>query len=71
VQGRDQLRQHFAGFNALAGKITMKAVERFVEHGNAMLVEVSADTEKFGSMTFVDAFVLEDGKIACQFSIVR
>ena len=71
VQGRDALRRHFDGFLALAGKITPRAVERFVETGNTMLAEIVADTEKLGTMVFVDAFVLEDDRIAYQFSVVR
>ena len=71
VQGKDELRRHFGGFMTLAGKITPRAVERFVEAGDTMLVEITADTEKLGTMVFVDAFVLEGERIAYQFSVVR
>lgn len=71
VHGRDQLRQHFKGFKEIAGKVNFKEVEKFVENGNTMLIQVSAETEKLGTMVFIDAFVLQGGKISNQFSIVK
>ena len=70
ARGRDALKAHLAGFLEMAGKVTPKRVEKFVETGDLVLAEITADLEKLGTVTFVDAFVLEGDRIACQFSII-
>ena len=71
VKGREALRKHFNGFFAMAGNVTFKSTDRFIETEHTVLIEASAETEKLGSMVFIDAFVIRDGKIDYQFSIVK
>ena len=71
VRGREALRKHFQGFFAMAGNVTFKSTTRFVETENTVLIEALVETEKLGSMVFIDAFVIDNGKIDYQFSIVK
>ncbi|MBI4650361.1 nuclear transport factor 2 family protein [Candidatus Desantisbacteria bacterium] len=71
IKGHEALRNHFNGFFKIAGKITFKSTNKFVETENTILIEASAETEKLGAMVFIDAFVINNGKIDYQFSIVK
>ena len=71
VRGCEALRSHFQGFFEMAGDIKLKSTDRFVETEDTVIVEATVETSRLGEVVFVDAFVMKDGKICYQFTIVK
>lgn len=64
VRGHDALREHFRGYLAALGGITVLSTDLFVEGDDCVLFEATVETGTYGKVRVYDAWVMQDGKIA-------
>ena len=71
VKGKDALKKHFGMHLSALGSVKLKSVDNFVETDDAVFVQVTVSTGKYGDVTSYEAFSMRDGKADQHFTVVR
>jgi hypothetical protein len=67
VRGQEALRQHFRGYMAKLGKLTVRSLDQFAETEDSLFFEAAVETA-LGVARVYDAFVLKQGRATHHFT---
>lgn len=68
VRGRAALTEHFRTHLEALGGVELLSIDKFVETGNCLLVELTVRTGAYGEVTSLEGFVLDGGRADYHFT---